>query len=218
MLGFISSLGAAALNTAANFQASTVIALFLVAVLTEVGVPFPFVLDTAVLFVGYQAGFFSVRLLALMLVLFLGGVVGSGLVYLLARLLGSQFLNLLGRRFAGLPNSVRHLSSTLSSRRAPLAIAVARLTPGLLIPVSVASGCMRLPFQLFVLGLGLASLIIDMLLITVGLITRHALDSRILGPSPILVAFGLAILISVAGASSRLIGRRRSRVNTKGRV
>lgn len=214
MLGFISSLGTVALDEAASLQASALVALFLIAVLTEVGIPFPFILDTTVLFVGYQAGFFSSKMLVLMVVLYLGGLVGSGLIYLLARFLGNPFVSFLEKRFTRLRTHVKNLSSALSSSRVPLAIAVGRLTPGLLIPVSIASGYVRLPFHLFALGLGLASLIIDVTLISAGLFTRRIVDSQLFGLSPTLVAFGVAILISIAWASQRLISRLRKRLAT----
>ncbi len=205
-----------AMGAIAGLEIKAIIALFLIAVLSEMSVPFPFVIDTTVLFVGYHAGFFSVRMLVLLLVLYVGGVFGSGLVYLLSRLLGSRFINLLAKRRNGLHNVVSRLSARLSRKKVPLAVAMARLTPGLLTPVSVASGCIGLPFRMFVAGLGIATLVTDAVLVTVGVATRGAVVSHLSGSSSILISLSITISISLAWILGLLIHRRLRRHNNEG--
>ncbi len=216
ILMVISNLSSIAMGAVISLQIKAIIALFLIAVLSEMSVPFPFVIDTTVLFVGYHSGFFSVQMLILLLVLYTGGVLGSGLVYLLARILGKRFIILLAKRRNGLQGLINRMADKLSRTKVPITVAMARLTPGLLTPVSIASGCIALPFQKFVAGLGIATFITDAILITIGIITRDAGVSHLSGSKLMLVSLSITIALSLAWALGLLIHRRLRRTGSEG--
>ncbi len=86
------------------------------------------------------------------------------------------------------------LNTRLSSR-APLAVVIARLTPGLLTPSSVAVGRIGIRYYYFALGVILASIIADGALIVLGLVTRHGVRFLGLAPSAWQVAEALVVAV-----------------------
>jgi membrane protein DedA with SNARE-associated domain len=165
--------------------------LFLVVVFTEIGIPFPFVLDTALLLAGYQHGL-SVQLLYTFGVVFIGRQFGAAIVYWASRLLGTKLLNWIDKRFPKIRIHIERISSKLSSR-APLAVAIPRLS-GILHLTSIAAGIIRLPFPSFSLGVALSALIFDGAIIILGILTGHGF--RILGFTPHLWAV-MAVFIAL---------------------
>ncbi len=91
----------------------------------------------------------------------------------------------------------------------PLAIAIARLTPGLLLPATVASGAMAVGYVHFVLGILISSLIADLILIASGV--AMGLGVKFLGiePSPWVFVVGLVIVIALVWFLPRRFLKRR---------
>jgi hypothetical protein len=79
MIDWFNSLMATAVNAVTQNSFEAMAALFLVATLTEVGVPFPFVIDGALFITSFEGGLFSFQVLFVMLALVLGREVGAAI-------------------------------------------------------------------------------------------------------------------------------------------
>jgi|YelNatPaOPRAMG01_1025707.scaffolds.fasta_scaffold49532_2 membrane protein DedA with SNARE-associated domain len=150
-----------ALSTLNQGNVFALAALFLVLALGEMGVPFPFVLQGVLFFIGYQitqgAG---VRLIPVVVVLVMGRQFGSAVVYFVARFLGKPFVDRIGKVFPSWQSQPDKLKRKLS-KGAPVAIAIGRLTPGLLVPTSLTSGAIGLRYEYFALGIALSTIVWD---------------------------------------------------------
>ncbi len=107
MMEWFNSLLAIATNAVAQNSFGALVALFLVAALTEVGVPFPFIIDGALFITSYESGLFSFQVLLVILALVLGREVGATVIFWLSRFVGDAFINWLGKRFPKLKLSER---------------------------------------------------------------------------------------------------------------
>ena len=171
-LAFLSSLEATFVTT----NPRGLIILFSLAVITDIGVPIPFVLDTILLLTAFKVwinpnpNWMPVFLIVLML--FVGRQVGSGILYLLSHHFGNAFLNRIKKKFPSVGNRLDSFKTRLT-HWAPLVVVTGRLTPGLLQITSVASGTIRLHYPYFALGIALASLIYDGILILLAFIAAH---------------------------------------------
>ena len=215
MIEWFNSLLAIATNAVAQNSFEALVALFLVAALTEVGVPFPFIIDGALFITSYESGLFSFQVLFVILALVLGREVGAAVIFWLSRFVGDAFIKWLGKRFPKLKLSERMvwLKAKLS-RRAPLAVAIARLTPGLLTPSSVAAGCSGLRYYQLVLGIVLASVIADGALVIIGFLTKYGLSILGFTPSTWEVVGALAVVILLVWFVRWLWLRRRAHKNS----
>lgn len=188
-------------------------ALFLVAALTEVGVPFPFVIDGALFFIAYRKGVFSPELGLIMLSLFLGRVAGSAVIYWLTRFIGAPFVNRFRRRSAAFDRKLAWFTDRIA-RRPSLAVTIGRLTPGLLTMTSVASGATALPHHHFIAGIALSSLIADSVLVILGAATKFGFGYFSLTPSLWMVG-GISLAFYLLWALRQVWVRRHARAMTK---
>jgi membrane protein DedA with SNARE-associated domain len=159
-------------------QFGGLIVLFGVAVITDIGIPFGFALDSLLMVAAYQAGPLSQQVLIMMVTLLLGRQVASGLLYLTARMLGTSILTSrrLLKRFPSIPDKLEKAKQQVGSQ-APPTIALARLTPGLLQLSSIAAGVLRVDYWHFFAGVTLASAIYDVVVILIGTLARGVLAS-----------------------------------------
>ena len=163
-------------NTFVATNPRGLIFLFFLAVITDIGVPVPFVLDTILLLTAFKVwinpdpNWMPVAMIVLML--FMGRQIGSGFLYAMFRYPGNAFLGRIGKRF---PRIGRRLESFEERLRhwAPLVVVTGRLTPGLLQITTVASGTFRMRYRYFALGIAMASLIYDGILIILAFIAAH---------------------------------------------
>jgi membrane protein DedA with SNARE-associated domain len=146
--------------------------LFFLAVITDIGVPVPFVLDSILLLTAYRTGPFSIPVLLIVLMLFFGRQAGSAILYLLSRLLGKVFINWVKCHFPSIGTRLDSYRDRLW-RWTPLAITTGRLTPGLLQITSVVSGTIRVRYYYFALGIAFASIIYDGILVLLAFIARQ---------------------------------------------
>lgn len=235
MTGWFSELTARAMEVASQGNIGALAALFLMVSLTEVGVPFPLVLDTTLFLLGYQLGQLWWQAIAAVLVLLLGRESGSTIVYWLSHALGNPVINWSGKRFPSLRRNLERLTKKLGIRaslavvlsrltaQAPLAasissfggrvsftVAIARLTPGLLTATSIASGTIGLRYGYFALGIALASIFVDAAIIALGAIMGYGLLHLGFAPSPWLIIVGLVVNIALIWSVQRLLWRRNS--------
>lgn len=151
--------------------------LFSLAVITDIGVPVPFFLDTVLLLTAYKVWINPepnwTPVIMIVVMLFVGRQVGSGILYLLSRYLGQAFTKRVKKYFPSMVNGLDSFKTRLH-HWAPLAVVTGRLTPGLLQMTSVASGTIRLRYYYFAAGIALASLIYDGLLIVLAFVAAHS--------------------------------------------
>ncbi len=155
---------------------SGLLILFSLAAITDIGIPIPFVLDTILILTAYRMWathnphFAPVILIVIML--FVGRQFGSGILYLISRVLGKVFISWLKCHVPSVGSRLDSFGVRLR-RWAPLVVATGRLTPGLLQATSVASGAVRLRYYHFALGIAIASLIYDGILVLLAFIAAH---------------------------------------------
>jgi membrane protein DedA with SNARE-associated domain len=152
---------------------SGLLILCLLAVIADIGIPIPFVLDSILILTAYHSGPLSKSALLIVAALFVGRQIGSAILYLLSRVVGKIFLDWLQRHFPSIGSRLDVFKSRLN-HWAPLAVATARLTPGLLQITSVAAGAIRLRYSLFVAGITISSIIYDGILILLGFIAASS--------------------------------------------
>lgn len=136
------------------------VALFAVGILSDIGVPFFFVLETFLFFASYYVGPLSAPVLLIVLMLLLGRECGATVLYWLSAMLGSPLIDWVGKRFPGLSRNLEQSRARLC-RRAVMAVAIVRLTPGLLQVPSLVAGVMRLPYLRFLAGVAISSLLVS---------------------------------------------------------
>jgi membrane protein DedA with SNARE-associated domain len=196
MMEWFNSLMALASGAVSQHSFAAMIALFLVAALTEIGVPFPFIIDGALFITSFESGLFSFQVLFVIIALTLGRLVGGAVIFWLSRWVGDAFIKWLSRRLPKLKIQEKMIwLNTKLKRRAPMAVAVARLTPGLLSASSVASGYCGMRYYEFVLGILLSSAIADGALVIIGFATKYGLNILGFTPSSWQVVVALVIVI-----------------------
>jgi membrane protein DedA with SNARE-associated domain len=156
---------------------SGLLILFFLAIVTDIGVPVPFVLDTILILTAYRAWTAPnplwIPVILIVVMLFVGRQAGSGILYLLSRLLGKVFLNWLRCHVPSIGSRLESFGARLE-HWAPMTVATGRLTPGLLQLTSVAAGAIRLRYYYFALGVAIASLIYDGILVLLAFIAAHS--------------------------------------------
>jgi membrane protein DedA with SNARE-associated domain len=150
--------------------------LALLAAITDIGIPVPFILDTILMLTAYKVCISAyphwTPVIMIVIMLFIGRQIGSGILYLLARYLGYAFLKVIKKYFP----SIGHVLDSFKERLhhwAPLVVVTGRLTPGLLQVTSIASGTIRLRYYFFAAGIAIASLVYDGLLILLAFIASR---------------------------------------------
>jgi membrane protein DedA with SNARE-associated domain len=203
LIEFFSELAKNAFQAFNSGHPIALLLLFLISALTEIGIPFPFILDTLLILAGYQTGIMQIGLI--MLSLMLGREVGATAIYWLARVVGKVFVNWISKRFPVVRTRMQWLEVKLR-HRAPLAVAIARLTPGLLTPSTVAAGVMCLRYWYLVLGIAISSVIADAVLLIVGFGFGQGIKK--IGLPVWTIAVAIAIVISAGWGIQILISRR----------
>lgn len=202
-------LGQRAMEAVNQSSPPILIALFLVTFLTEFAIPFPWVQDIIFYYIGFQFGRSSIRAIPITLVMLLGRLAGSAVIYWSARLIGAPFINWVGRRFKSFPQRLDSVKERLS-RHSVLAMTSVRLMPGALVPSSIAAGAIRLSYLDFVLGIVAASVIDDGTTILSGLVTRLSIEYLGVQPTPWLFSIGVIVTMVMVWLLPWLVfGRKR---------
>ena len=209
-MSWFNDLVALAINTVNQGGIHAMLALFFMSALTEMGMPFPFVVDSVLIVIGFQNDLWSFSVARILIALLLGRQLGAAVVYWLSRHLGNRFINWLGKRFPKLLSGMAWLKTKLSSSWSPLAVAIARLTPGVLTSSSVAAGCIRMRYSHFVLGIVLASVIADGMLITFGFAANYGLKVFGFTPAPWMLVVVAVIAIALIWFARWLWSRHRA--------
>lgn len=142
------------------------VSLFFIVAFTEMGIPFPFILDATLVITSFQSGIISSQVGLVFLVVFFGRQFGATIIYWLTRLLGTAFIHWMEKRFSSIPGKLATVEAKFGNQ-AIWAVAIARLS-SLLTVASIASGVIRLRYYKLVVGVALSSLIFDGALIIIG--------------------------------------------------
>jgi membrane protein DedA with SNARE-associated domain len=198
-----------AVNTLNQGDILAMAALFLVLALGELGVPFPFVLQSALFLIGYQMSQGAVQVLPLVIVLVLGRQVGSAFVYWMGRSSANPVISWIEKRFRPMRTDLEKLKMRLQSK-APLVIAASRLTPGLLVPTSLASGAMSLRYDYFVVGIILSEIVWDGSFIISGALLGFGIELLDLSVSRWFILPGLMLVSMLGWFFCRYMSRRKT--------
>ena len=184
-------------------------AIFFIAMSCDIGIPFPFVLDTIVFFTTYTVGALSWPVLLVVMMLLGGSLLGTSILYWVSRLLETRFIDWLGRRSKLLRRNLERFQNRLSRWTIPVIVA-ARLTPGLMQVSSVAAGTMRIPYYQVVLASVFSFIVYDGTLVVLGTLARLGLKD--VGPEySAWIVIGFVAIMAVVFLVIHLIRRRRRR-------
>ncbi|HUW45456.1 MAG TPA: VTT domain-containing protein [Dehalococcoidia bacterium] len=185
-------------------------AIFFLAMSADIGIPFPFALDTIVFFTTYKMGALSLPVLLVLMMLLGGSLLGTSVIYWVSRLLGTRFVDWVGKRSKFLRRNFEQFQNRLGRWSIPVIVA-ARLTPGLMQVSSVAAGTVRVPYYQVVVAIVLSFIIYDGTLIILGTIARLGL--RDVGPEyAAWIVIGFVAIMAMVFAVIHLI-RRRSKLS-----
>jgi len=181
-------------------------AIFFITVSADIGIPFPFVLDTILFFTTYEMGAFSWPVLLIILMIWGGRLLGTGIIYWVSRLLGTRFVDWVGKRSKFLRRNFEQFQNRLGRWSIPVIVA-ARLTPGLMQVSSVAAGTVRVRYYKVVLAIILSSIVYDGTLIILGTLARLGLKD--VGPEySAWIVIGFVGIMTVVFIAVHLIRRR----------
>jgi membrane protein DedA with SNARE-associated domain len=167
--------------------------------LTDIGVPTFGLIDAVLLYVGYEFGPLSVRALIIIALLSLGRILGSSLIYLPSLIFSKSFVSWLEKHFPSLCAKITQAGDKLKGRHT-LAIVIARFTPGLLTPSSVAAGILKIKYRSFLLGVVIHAVIADVILILIGYLGKYGITLAGIHPESWQV-ITIAIVLVLAGSA-----------------
>jgi membrane protein DedA with SNARE-associated domain len=181
-------------------------AIFFIAMSCDIGIPFPFVLDTIVFFTTYKMGALSWPVLLVIVMLLGGSLLGTSIIYWISRLLGTRFVDWIGRRSKFLRRNLEQFQNRLGRWTIPVIVA-ARLTPGLMQVSSVAAGTVRIPYYQVVLASVFSFIVYDGTLIILGTLARLGLKD--VGPQyAAWIVIGFVAIMTAIFVAVHLIRRR----------
>jgi membrane protein DedA with SNARE-associated domain len=181
-------------------------AIFGLTVSADIGIPFPFVLDTILFFTTYKVGALSLPVLLIILMIWSGRLLGTGIIYWISRLLGTRFVEWVGKRSKFLRRNFAQFQNRLGRWTIPVIVA-ARLTPGLMQISSVAAGTVRIRYYKVVLAIVLSSIVYDGTLIILGTLARLGLKD--VGPQySAWIVIGFVAIMAAIFVAVHLIRRR----------
>ncbi len=181
-------------------------AIFFLAMSADMGIPFPFALDTIVFFTTYKMGALSLPVLLVLVMLLGGSLLGTSIIYWVSRLLGPRFIDWIGRRSKFLLRNLEQFQNRLGRWTIPVIVA-ARLTPGLMQLSSVAAGTVRIGYYKLVLTIVLSFVAYDGTLIVLGTLARLGLKD--VGPQyAAWIVIGFVAIMAAIFATIHFVRRR----------
>lgn len=148
---------------------------YLVALLVEIGLPIPFMIETLAFFASYNIGPLSLQVLSIISMSLAGRESGAAILYWLSRYLGQRFLIWLEKYSPQAGKKMDKLQEKFRGR-VVFTITAVRLTPGLMQVPSLIGGTIRLNYQRFALGVALSSLAYDFIVVGLGFAARMGLQ------------------------------------------
>jgi len=171
----------------AHGDPSVLIFLILFTFLGEFGAPFPLVLESVLIFVGYRLSHGEIWFLSALFYSGAGSVLGALSVFFLSRFFGQVLLFGLFPFIKKKSGDVFEMSQKVGILGV-FGITLARLTPGLLVPTSIASGIAGVPFAKFLPAVLLSELVWYVIFLTLG---------AFLGKAALRFTFHLSVLFRI---------------------
>jgi len=167
------------LATLSDGDATALTVLFLVLVLSEFGIPLPFVMQGVRFYIGFNIGQGSTSVLLLLPILILGRQFGAACLFWLTRRLSKSVANWYHKRFKPMKYETEKIKDKLQSNNLYTisAIVLGRITPGLLVPTSLASAVIGINYGYFAMGVLISSVIYDAIFISLAAIFGHEFES-----------------------------------------
>ncbi len=179
----------------AFLEHQAVLAAFVYLAVEEAGVPIPVPADFLMLTLGVRARDGTISLWQVIVAMECGTVLGSSLLYVLARRGGRGVVERYGR-FVGVgPTQLARAESQLT-RRGALAIVLGRLLPGLRVLTSIACGVFRVPYRVFLPAMSLGGAIY---------ITGYSLLGYVAGPTVLGLFEALHLPVGLLGSGGPLL-------------
>jgi membrane protein DedA with SNARE-associated domain len=168
--------------------------LFFILVISEFGIPIPFFMQGVRFYIGYTLGHGSLSVLLLIPILIIGRQFGAASLYWLTRFLSNSVINWYQKRFKPMKSETEKIKTRLKSKTPFMlgAIVLGRITPGLLVPVTLASGIINLNYGYFTIGVLISSVLYDAVFISLAAIFGREFES---GGFNIIASFSLAFFI-----------------------
>jgi membrane protein DedA with SNARE-associated domain len=181
--------------------------LCLLLMIEEIGIPLPMLPGDVLLLAGGYLAAIGVLHISLFLVgAYVAIAAGACACYLVSRHVGRPAVTRWGR-LVGLTDHRVAVAERWLHRNGTTAVAVARVLPGTRITMSMAAGCLRLPFRDFVLGVLPSTLVFAGSFTLVGFILGDRVTPLLPWYDRIAVGFGFVAVI--AGTAIWLARRRR---------
>lgn len=184
------------------------VAIFVIMLLKEIGLPIPIPGDLIMLVTAAQAAAGSFHLWQGFAALLVAAVVGGATQYVLVRRLGRPFIDRFGRYIGLTPPRIDAAAATIRKGGVPAVIA-SLTTPGVRIATVPACGLAEMPFTRFLVGALVGSAVFIGWHFALGYIGGPLVGAALGALKTPVVAFVLAFLI--VGLAGWLLLRRRNR-------
>jgi membrane protein DedA with SNARE-associated domain len=172
-----------------------VLASFLYLAVEEAGVPIPVPGDFLMITLGIRARTAGVVLWQVIAAMEAGTVLGSSLLYLLARRGGREVVERYGR-YIGITSSQLNRAEAQLKRHGALAVVLGRLLPGLRVLTAIGCGVFRVPFRVFLPAMSLGGLIY---------IVGYTLLGYVAGPAVLGLVEALHLPVGLLGSGGPLL-------------
>lgn len=149
------SLVAQVVETLGSHQSIAYVAILVIMIVEEAGIPMPIPGDGLLLLAGYLASVGSLSFIVSLLCVVLGALIGASILYWVARRGGRRLVLRYGRYIRLEERRLEQLSR-LFGRLGPVGPGVSRLVPGLRIYTSALAGLALISYPLFLLNVAWA--------------------------------------------------------------
>ena len=155
------------------------------AVLADIGLPVPVVVEPALFLISYKSGPLSVPVFLFIGALHGGRQIGTALLYWLSRFLGDRFLSWLcglGRIGARISDRTEKVKKRIEGNKRVRVlivqtITIGRLTPGLLPLVTVGAGILKISYLFMAIAVVISGLVYDLVIVFLGYLARIGLKN-----------------------------------------
>ncbi len=187
------------------------LALLLVFLISEAGVPLPFPNYLLILYATYLLGEGKGNVFLIFSSAALGMILGAGLLYWIALRGGHPLLQRYGRYIKLQPDRLARVEAWLK-RRGGVAIFLGRLTPGIRVQTALVAGLFRVPGAVFATSVTLSAMVWIFVYVLAGILMQDQYE-RLYGfiKGQYILALGVLALAFIVATVMLLRGRLRRR-------
>jgi membrane protein DedA with SNARE-associated domain len=187
------------------------LALLLVFLISEAGVPLPFPNYLLILYATYLLGEGKGNVFLIFSSAALGMILGAGLLYWIALRGGHPLLQRYGRYIKLQPDRLARVETWLK-RRGGVAIFLGRLTPGIRVQTALVAGLFRVPGAVFATSVTLSAMVWIFVYVLAGILMQDQYE-RLYGfiKGQYILALGVLALAFIVATVMLLRGRLRRR-------